>query len=211
MGLIDLTGMVFNELTVIELAEITHDHRAKWRCVCVCGKETVVFASGLKAGTTRSCGCWHRAQFKKLATTHGKSKSEEYGIWQNMKCRCMLPKSTGYENYGGRGIKVCDRWLNSFENFLADMGPRPSKNHSIDRYPDVNGHYEPENVRWATKKEQSANVRNNLWVVFRGERMVYTEFWRRLGIKSNHSFNLIKKGWTADQIEEHYIKKGVIK
>jgi hypothetical protein len=93
---------------------------------------------------------------------HGGWKSSEYTIWAGIKQRCLNPKSPSFHNYGGRGIRVCNSWNASFENFLADMGPRPSKAHSIDRI-DPNGDYMPENCRWATTKEQRANKRPNKW------------------------------------------------
>lgn len=209
----DLSGLIFNKLTVLRLEEITADKRAKWRCVCACGKETVTYAASLKIGHVKSCGCLQKQSATLHWKSHGKSETEEYAIWLGMKRRCDSPYTPGYHNYGGRGIKVCDRWLgpDGFENFLADVGSRPSKKHSLDRFPDVNGDYTPENIRWATPKQQSSNLRRNLWVVYKGERMIYTEFWRRLGLKSNQPFNLIKKGWSPDQIEEHYKKKGKIK
>jgi hypothetical protein len=163
MGIfIDLTGKTFSRLTVISKAEIKRGKGVKWVCRCICGKEKSVPSYKLTTGHTKSCGCYQKERASESNTTHGhKAKgvsSPEYTSWQNMKCRCYDIKDKYYESYGGRGIKVCERWLGSFENFYEDMGPNPSKHHSLDRK-EVNGDYEPSNCRWATNSEQSINQR----------------------------------------------------
>ena len=116
-----------------------------------------------------------------------------------MKARCVVPSASGYENYGGRGIVVCDRWLNSFENFLADMGERPSKAHSIDRYPDNDGNYEPSNCRWATRKQQTRNTRANRRISFCGETLCVAEWAERVGIHCDTIYDRLKLGWSIDR------------
>lgn len=141
-----------------------HGHK-RFLYECACGVRKVILAYNVKTGNTISCGCHHRtvsAAQGLLNSTHGNCKggalSAEYRTWQRMKDRCGNPGATGFENYGGRGIIVCERWLNSFQNFLDDMGCKPSANHSIDRI-NNNGNYEPSNCQWATKSEQSRNQR----------------------------------------------------
>lgn len=114
--------------------------------------------------------------------THGLSKTTEYNIWSTMITRCHTPTNKRFPLYGGKGVTVCDRWRHSFENFLADVGPRPSKKHSIDRYPDPHGNYEPGNVRWATQKEQCNNKRDNRLVNVNGEMLTVAQLAERVGV-----------------------------
>jgi hypothetical protein len=134
------------------------NHRILWICQCDCGSEVTAAGIQLRKGSAKSCGCVYRQNAKKLSTTHGLTGTPEYRAWSSMKARCLNPHVHNYADWGGRGIIVCSRWLDSFETFLADMGPRP-KGLSLDRFPDVNGNYEPSNCRWATAKQQVDNRR----------------------------------------------------
>lgn len=161
----NLVGRVFGRLTVLRFSHTDTRRQSYWRCRCKCGSETLVGRSNLVTGGTVSCGCFkasHCLMLGRLSKTHGetcsRSHTKEYRAWCSMKRRCYNPKSLGYENYGGRGITVCERWLNSFKHFLEDVGRAPTKDHSIDRV-EVNGLYEPGNVIWATKSWQNKNQR----------------------------------------------------
>lgn len=134
------------------------------RCRCKCGTERAVSLRNLKAGMSKSCGCFKAKRTSQVKTRHGHARkgatSREFQTWQAMLARCGRPTHVSFPNYGGRGIRVCDRWR-AFEAFFTDMGPRPSSNHSLDRI-DVEGNYEPANCRWATKREQRLNQRPRL-------------------------------------------------
>lgn len=130
---------------------------------------------------------------------HGLSYSSEYGIWKHVCGRCLDPKEAGYENYGGRGITVCDEWRTSFSAFYRDMGPRPSKSHSIDRI-NNDGHYTPENCRWATPTEQCNNTRKNTFLTFGGETMTWTQWARKLDISRETIVYRVQQGWPIERV-----------
>ena len=169
---IDLTGQRYGRLVVVRFAGAVQSGTQKrmlWDVRCDCGKTDTVKSLSMRNGATRSCGCLHTEVTIKRSTKHGLALTPEHNSWRGMMERCNRVQHISYENYGGRGIRVCERWANDFTTFLADMGKRPLK-HSIDRI-NTNGHYtcgkcddcvargEPFNCRWATSKQQAANQR----------------------------------------------------
>lgn len=156
--LIDLTGKRFGRLTVIERYG-TVDGHAAWKCKCDCGNKTVVNGKWLRAGKTTSCGCYHKELLAKRSKTHGMTKTRLYSIWHDMKNRCFYQKDKSFEDYGGRGITVCEEWKNSFESFRDwSLLNGYSDNLTIDRI-NNDGNYDPSNCRWVTMKEQCSNRR----------------------------------------------------
>lgn len=157
-----MIGQRFDRLIVIAFHDRNPQTRKlRWLCQCDCGKTKLVFGNNLRRGNTKSCGCLQKEITVDRSTKHGHTNktavSGTYHSWREMKSRCYNPKRKFYKHYGGRGITVCDRWLESFDNFLADMGERPNGK-SIDRI-DTNGNYEPNNCRWATQTQQIHNRR----------------------------------------------------
>lgn len=205
---IDLTGQVFGRLTVIEYVGSDKHRNSLWRCVCACGAERVVTRHALVQGLTKSCGCWNRDRIReqgKRNVKHGHNRrghrTSEYGIWASMKRRCTDPKHPAYPRYGGRGIKVCDRWMNSFEAFLEDMGLRPGPGYTIERIDNDKG-YEPGNCRWATVAEQQKNRSDNRWIEYEGEKLTLTDWARKLGVRSSTLYRWLKKGFTMQDVVE---------
>jgi hypothetical protein len=198
---IDISGQKFGRLAVISREGKSKDGKATWNCVCECGALCVVIGKLLRSGQTKSCGCLVSDTTAKRNAKHGFASRghtmSEYTIWCRMRQRCEKPSCSDYYLYGARGIIVCRRW-ESFENFLHDMGRRPSKSHSIDRI-DVNGNYCPENCKWATALEQCNNTRRNRYLEFNGERKTVTNWASSVGIHIQTILRRLRLGWTHEE------------
>lgn len=183
----DLTGLCFGRLTATRYVG-----ESKWLCRCECGGTATCITSNLLKGNSTSCGCKRReAHFK-----HGMSATPQWHAWQSMRQRCENPNDPAYKNYGGRGIKVCDRW-GSYANFIADMGLRPP-GYELDRR-DNDGDYTPDNCQWVSKKANRNNKRNNRVVEWCGESMPVTAWAEKLGIHPRTLAWRISIGWPLER------------
>lgn len=182
-------GGKFGDLTIVELTKIG---RVGWRCMakCKCGKTITIPAGRISSGHQKSCGC--------RRTIHGMVYTPEYKIWSGVLERCLNRNSTGFHSYGGRGITVCERWIASFEMFLSDVGKRPSPDHSLDRI-NNDGNYEPDNVRWATAKEQGRNRRFNRIITAFGKTLCIAEWSELNGIPHNTICSRLEDGWPNEE------------
>ena len=196
-----LEGDCFGRLTVVKRAPKGEwkTKNSEWMCECICGVSLVVQSSNLRSGKTVSCGCYNKEQVKKRSTTHGSHSSPEYDAWQHMKSRCTNPNTMYYANYGGRGIRVCAEWLNSFEAFYRDVGPRPSDKHSLDRI-DVNGDYVPENCRWATKVEQARNRTTTTYIRYNDSLVSLADAAELSGVSRKTVSTRLCRGWSQEAL-----------
>jgi hypothetical protein len=186
MKKLNLIGLRFEKLTVLsELLQRSNSGKVVFECQCDCGKIVHVVGSKLKNGWTKSCSCLQKEITSKRSKidnkTHGFSRTSIYTTYHTMIARCYNPNTEAYKNYGGRGIKVCDRWLNSFENFAQDMGEKPDVKFSIERI-DFNGNYEPSNCKWADNFEQENNKSTNVHITYQGNDYTIAELSRMLNI-----------------------------
>ena len=213
----DVTGQRFGRWTALSY-EGRVDGRVKWLCRCDCGTERLVESSSLRDGGTLSCGCLKLDGWIERRTTHGESKSAEYGVWQNMQRRCDDPTNKAFPNYGGRGIKVCDRWR-SFEAFLEDMGPRPSPDYSINRK-NNDLHYScgnceqcakegwEANCEWATAEVQSQNKRTSRILTIKGRSQCLSAWAKETGVPRSRIHARLKAGWSDERSVFGSRKKG---
>lgn len=195
-----MAGRAYGSLTAIEkVGNNPKNRNAIWRFSCSCGLTCEIDGYDVRSGKVISCqSC--AAERSRLGTVkHGKTNTREFATWTDIQTRCYNPNSTGYASYGGRGITVCDRWLESFDNFLADMGPRPA-GMSIDRK-DNDGPYSPENCRWASRIEQARNKRNNVWIEINGERRTLSEWAAHYGVfAATASYRRLKRGLNGEAL-----------
>ena len=203
--IINLTGKRFGKLYVIKRGEARGvSGNVHWLCECDCGRTKNVSSRSLRKGSTKSCGCLHKNNFE---PTHGKSNTRLYKIWMGMKMRCYNPKNVSYKNYGARGIKVCNEWLNDFENFYnwaIDNGYQDAL--SIDRI-DVNENYTPSNCRWATRLEQNNNSRHNTYLTFNGETKTIKQWSLSTSIKETTIISRLQYGWSVEETLTKPVKR----
>lgn len=205
---IDLTGQTFGRLTVIKSTGQSPGGNFLWECKCQCGKIKVILSASLRGGRTKSCGCYSSDLTIAKNKTHGLFGTPEYVSWAGMKYRCLTTSCKRYKDYGGRGIKVCERWL-KFENFLEDMGNKPSLDMGIERT-DNDGNYEPSNCKWGTEEEQQNNKRSSLVIEFNGRKQTMAQWAKELGMKYETLWCRIKDyEWSIDRAMTTPVKNNV--
>jgi len=190
---IDLTGRRFGRLVATGFAGTGKSGHKFWNCQCDCGNASVVGATWLTSGNTRSCGC----ALREARTTHGASKSSEYRIWASMLQRCSNPRNPAFSFNGGKGITVCQAWRDSYEAFIRDVGPRPGRKYSLDRI-DPLGNYEPDNVRWALEDVQASNTTKTRYVTAFGIRRPVAEWAKRSNLGINTIISRLAAKWTPE-------------
>ncbi len=197
-GFVDVTGKIFEFMKVIEYRGIKNN-KSLWLCECSCiDKKLFLVNKSLNIKNSMSCGCMRATKVSVANTTHGMTNTTEFESWHQMKSRCCNPKNKDYHNYGGRRITVCERWLESFENFFLDMGPRPEPEYSIDRI-DVNGNYCPENCKWATKREQANNKRKTRKIEYNGQTYSLSQFCEIFNVIRSTFTQRLDIGWPIEK------------
>ena len=194
---VDITGEKIGKWNVIEKDINNKTKDLRYICRCECGNIKSVTGTSLNNGKSKSCGCSTLQAIASAKRTHGMSGTTEYNIWHKMKSRCTNKNEINYSDYGGRGITVCDRWINSFENFIKDMGKRPSPSHTIDRINNDDG-YCPENCRWATPIEQASNKSNSFLINIGDITDTISGWARRRGINVQTLHQRIKRGMSPE-------------
>lgn len=195
----DLTGQVFGRLLVQRYVGSDRCGHARWHCQCSCGATCTPLGTSLVTGKTLSCGCLNRDNAAKIMTVHGLSHHAEHAVWCKMLARCYCVTDKSYRHYGGRGIAVCNMWRASFVAFFADMGCRPSPEHSIDRI-NNDGNYEPSNCRWATATEQACNTRRTRLLTLNDRTMCLTHWSKEIGLTPNAIRYRLSLGWSDERI-----------
>lgn len=187
-------GEKYGRWIVVAFNYKTPDGRLYWSCHCECGNIGIVAGPSLLGGHSQSCGCL----WQERITTHGMTKTRTFKSWDSMLQRCTNPNDPSWDRYGGVGVKVVKRWL-KFENFYADMGARPTGT-TIDRYPDPEGNYGPNNCRWGTQEQQSRNKKNSRWVTYKGQTKMLIDWSREFGIPYDLLLRRVNRGLTEEQL-----------
>ncbi len=198
-AILDLTGEKYNRLTVIGRADRGDCGKTRWKCRCDCGKTIDVFTMHLRANHTKSCGCLPRRNSDRIKDENGALvRPAGYGSWKAMQSRCYCESDPSYKNYGGRGITVCDRWRGpkGLAQFLKDMGPKPTPDHSVGR---KNGElpYCPDNCRWETPLQQGEKRRNSNTIKHDGKAQHIAAWTRELGLKPGGVRLRLSRGWSV--------------
>lgn len=200
--ILNLTGQQFGRLVAVKISH-RKGHMTYWCCRCICGKDTVVSIGHLRNGHTQSCGCLHKERLDAANLTHGHTakgaRSPEFGTWVNIVTRCHNPNNGSYKDYGGRGVFVCDEWRESFETFFADMGKKPTPDHSLGRK-NNDGPYCKSNCRWETKRQQGQNTRRTHNITFNGETLCMAEWCRKTGLTAFCINYRINHGWPLEKV-----------
>ncbi len=205
----DLSGKKFGTYTVIKFVDKNPDGNpaSRFLCRCECGVEKVLTASHINSGITQSCGCLTNGIISEKNSTHGDTRggerTKEYRAWKAIKDRCYLKSTKAYHNYGGRGISMCHRWLESYESFLSDMGRAPLSTNSVERK-DNEGNYEPSNCYWSTPPIQARNRRTNIFATHNGKTQCALDWSRELKVPFWTVLRRIKKGRTIAQIKAEF-------
>lgn len=198
----DMTGKKFEHCQVIGFSGLSNDNKATWECLCECGGVFVTTGKALRDGSSKSCGCLKTKiilEASRKNRKHGETNNRLYNIWRGIKKRCYIPNDTSYKNYGAKGIKVCDEWLNSYEKFRDwAMSNGYEDNLTIDRI-DSEGDYTPENCRWANWKQQGRNRSNNKRIMYKGKRMTFSEVAEKIGISRELLYYRYNHGVKLDE------------
>lgn len=191
----NITGMRYGRLTVVEYVGKQKNGQSLWLCKCSCGKTVVKRKSALTCGVTKSCGCYRKERAAGLNKTHGLSSTKPYSVWKNMVDRCRNPENKDFHHYGGRGIAVCKEWL-TLEGFMGDMGASFKDGLTLERVDNSKGYCE-DNCRWATRKEQSNNLRSNRMVTYNGETLTMSQTAEKYNVNYYLLRSRMQQDWPA--------------
>lgn len=203
--MIDISGRKFGGLTVVSASTERRNGQVVWNCLCNCGTRIQTVGYSLRNGLSKSCGCLISKVLLARNHTHGWSGTSEYRSWQSMYRRCYATSNNRFNRYGERGIKVCERW-SDFSNFIADLGPKPTPKHTLDRI-NNDGDYEPVNCRWATYSEQACNRSTNRLVNLNGSRMILKHAAEMYGINQTTLQQRLARGWSEERAVSVPVKK----
>lgn len=197
----DLAGQRFGRLTVIKESGVRTIYGKKcrfWLCMCDCGNETTVSTHDIRRGSTQSCGCLHNEKSRTNPIRHGMRHHPIYSVWLGIKDRCGNPNNAKFRYYGGAGITVCKRWVDSFAAFYEDMGPTYAPSLTLERIDGSLG-YDKSNCRWATWTAQARNTSRNHRLTFRDETLCVAEWAERLGIHPDILYRRLYRGWSTER------------